>query len=242
MSIEERYEQALRLAADLAGENHRLAKELEISRNAHGDALIERSDALDLLAMCQDEAAELGLDLDDLQAEWAKDASSKAAGLSLFSTELTTAQNRKHSELALADARIAELEALDRQQVAHVDELVAENERLSVANEHQRASLDRLDSLLLERTREYAAVHNELLEERRLRVAAFERNAELEARTLDLNNQTGGAEAQRTHEAADALQAIIRKQTDGELIRSLHGVLNTLRGPQAPSVPRRVPA
>lgn len=71
MSIEERYEQALRLAADLAGENHRLAKELEISRNAHGDALIERSDALDLLAMCQDEAAELGLDLDDLQAEWA---------------------------------------------------------------------------------------------------------------------------------------------------------------------------
>lgn len=230
MSIEERYEQALRLAADLAGENHRLAKELEISRNAHGDALIERSDALDLLAMCQDEAAELGLDLDDLQAEWAKDASSKAAGLSLFST----AQNRKHSELALADARIAELEALDRQQVAHVDELVAENERLSVANEHQRAALERLDSLLLERTREYAAVHNELLEERRQKVAAFERNAELEGREKRLLSAL--ERLVRVFDLGEVAYTVINGRAPSALEDAREAI--AVCGPRAPSVPR----
>lgn len=67
----------------------------------------------------------------------------------------------------------------------------------------------------------------ELLEERRQKVAAFERNAQLEGKPFALD------------EAAQALEAIIRKQNDGELIRSLYDVLKLLRGPRAPSVPRR---
>lgn len=109
MRIEDKYAQALRIAADLAAENAALWAALNC-----GDAAIR--DLVD--------------DLDDMQAEWAEAHQEYRLGLGRLDSRLFIALNANQGLLD----RIAELEALDRQAVIRADAQAEEIARLEAEN------------------------------------------------------------------------------------------------------------
>lgn len=120
----------IRIATELAKEGNQkqeviadLTKQLDSNREALGAAIFERADLLDWLAMCQDECAALGADLDDAEAGWAFFHMSAQA----------------HSKaLCAAEARILEMEAeiadLNRRlglRAGHIEALEHDFDRLT---------------------------------------------------------------------------------------------------------------
>jgi hypothetical protein len=196
-----------RMLADEIEANNTLEQALTDARaatvNASASGLREicRLDAL--LWQTAEEARALGAEIDWLEAEWAYQITYAAKTWSEHFNRLeeraATTQSRLNTNQGLLD-RIAEMEALDRQAVIRADEQASEIARLEKELEGCRH--------LIEHSR------LEVLEANRLRIAAFERNAELE---------------RKIQAAVNALQEIAANEL---LSGNVLGVLSYLRGPR----------
>lgn len=179
MRIESRYAEVLHIAAECAAENAALKAEAEWAGAT--------------IALLIGENENLHADLDDMQAEWAKETEERKN-----KSFVSPLQWRLREKID----RIAELESRLAEKCDHAD-------TQSKLLQDCKAHILGLDAALAEAQRQ--------------KVAAFERNAELERRIAQavnaVRNATGNA-----------------PMTDSSLILL---IIDRLEGPRAPSVPRR---
>lgn len=171
-----------------------------------------------LLHMTTDEAAALASDLDDMQAEWAKESARWVATAQTFS-------NAAHSAITASGIAVNVNEGL----LARIAELEKELESArgyAAALEHDFGRLT---------TKEVEDLKASLAEQTRLRVAAFERNAQIEKELKAFTETPYSVRLEKqTRDAMTALRDVIGQQTDPALIRCLERIVTDLGAPTLP--------